>query len=122
MSFAVQSRLQPLSRHKSCSSYAPPLLILSFFFAHEKTRLGSLAESPQADLDALHIVYDPIIPATVHLAGQILLRYPRSGGPRLNLIADFLIAAHTSVQADRLAALDQGCLRSYFPCQPILGA
>jgi len=79
-------------------------------------------ETAQADLDLLHIIYDPITPAAAYLAGQIFLRYRRSGGPRLNLIPDFLIAAHASVQADRLAALDRGYLRSYFPRLPLLGA
>ncbi len=55
-----------------------------------------------------------------HLAGQIFLRYRRSGGPRLNLIPDLLIAAHASVQVDRLAALDRGYLRTYFPSLAIL--
>jgi len=77
-------------------------------------------EAAQADLDLLHILYDPITPAAAYLAGQIFLRYRRNGGPRLNLIPDFLIAAHASVQADRLAALDRGYLRSYFPSLAIL--
>ena len=77
-------------------------------------------EAAQADLDLLHILYDPIAPAAAYLAGQIFLRYRRNGGPRLNLNPDFLIAAHASVQADRLAALDRGYLRSYFPSLAIL--
>jgi predicted nucleic acid-binding protein len=77
-------------------------------------------EAAQADLDLLHVFYDPITPAAAYLAGQIFLRYRRNGGPRLNLIPDFLIAAHASVQADRLAVLDRGYLRSYFPTLAIL--
>ncbi len=77
-------------------------------------------EAAQADLDLLHVIYDPITPAAAYLAGQIFLRYRRQGGPRLNLIPDFLIAAHASVQADRLAALDRGYLRSYFPALSLL--
>lgn len=77
-------------------------------------------EAAQSDLDLLHIFYDPISPASAYLAGQIFLRYRRHGGARLNLIPDFLIAAHATVQADRLAAIDRGYLRSYFPTLPLL--
>jgi predicted nucleic acid-binding protein len=97
------------------------LLISPIAFA-EFSIAYSQVETAQADLDLLHIIYDPITPAAAYLAGQIFLRYRRSGGPRLNLIPDFLIAAHASVQADRLAALDRGYLRTYFPSLPLLGA
>ncbi len=73
-----------------------------------------------AKFDSLCIAYDPITPAAASLAGQVFLRYRREGGPRTHLLPDFLIAAHASVQADRLAALDRGYLRSYFPTLAIL--
>ena len=78
------------------------------------------ATSAQNDLERLRVTYDPIAPAAAYLAGQIFLRYRRKGGPRQHLIPDFLIAAHASVQADRLAALDRGYLRTYFPSLAIL--
>ena len=74
-----------------------------------------------AEFDSLCIAYDPITPAAAYLAGQVFLRYRREGGPRTHLLPDFLIAAHASVQADRLAATDQGYLRSYFPSLVLLG-
>jgi predicted nucleic acid-binding protein len=91
-----------------------PVAFAEFSIAYPKV------EAAQADLDLLHIFYDPISPASAYLAGQIFLRYRRHGGPRLNLIPDFLIAAHASVQADRLAAIDRGYLRSYFPTLHLL--
>jgi predicted nucleic acid-binding protein len=77
-------------------------------------------ETARADLERLHIHYDPIEPAAAYLAGQIFLRYRREGGPHLDLLPDFLIAAHARVQADRLAAIDRGYLRRYFPDLPLL--
>lgn len=79
-------------------------------------------ESAQADLERLNISYEPFTPASAYLAGQVFLRYRRKGGPRQHLIPDFLIAAHASVQADRLAALDRGYFRAYFPSLPLLTA
>lgn len=90
------------------------LLICPVAFAEYSIAYPSEA-SALADLDRLNIIFEPISPASAYLAGQIFLRYRREGGPRQNLIPDFLIAAHASVQADRLAAIDRGYLRSYFP-------
>lgn len=72
------------------------------------------------DIGRLHISYDAISPQAAHLAGRIFLSYRREGGPRQHLIPDFLIAAHAAVQADRIAAVDRGYLRAYFPKLPRL--
>jgi len=90
------------------------LVISPIAFAEYSIAYPSV-DSALKDLDRLHINYDPIIPAAAYLAGQIFLRYRREGGPRLHLIPDFLIAAHASIQADRIAAVDRGYLRTYFP-------
>ncbi len=66
-------------------------------------------------LEALAIGYDDISPAAAHLAGCIHWKYRKGGGPGTHLVPDFLIAAHAQVQCDRLAAIDRGYLRRYFP-------
>lgn len=68
----------------------------------------------------LQIRYDPIGPDTAFLAGQIFQQYRKNKGPREHLLPDFLIGAHALCQADRLAALDRGYLRTYFPDLPLL--
>ena len=95
------------------------LIISPVAFAEYSIAYPSM-ESARADLDRLHIFYEPIEPAAAYLAGQIFLRYRREGGPRQNLIPDFLIAAHASVQATQLAAIDRGYLQTYFPALALL--
>lgn len=77
-------------------------------------------EVARAQFDSLCIAYDSFSPESAYLAGQVFLRYRREGGPREHLIPDFLIAAHASIQADRLAAMDRGYLRTYFPALKVL--
>ncbi len=95
------------------------LIISPVAFAEFSIAYPSL-ESARADLQRLNIHYEPIEPAAAFLAGQVFLRYRRRGGPRQHLIPDFLIAAHASVQADRLAALDRGYFRAHFPTLSLL--
>lgn len=90
------------------------LLISPVAFAEYSVAYPS-SNSALADLDRLNVVYDVISPDSAYLAGQIFLRYRREGGPRLHLLPDFLIAAHATMQAERLAAIDRGYLRRYFP-------
>ncbi len=71
-------------------------------------------------LDTLAIGYDEISAAAAHLAGSIYWKYRREGGPRTQLIPDFLVAAHAQIQCDQLAAIDRGYLRRYFPRLKIL--
>ena len=90
------------------------LIISPVAFAEYSTAYPTVA-SVQADLARIQVIYEPIKPEAAYLAGQMFLRYRREGGPRQHLIPDFLIAAHASTQADRLAAVDRGYLRTYFP-------
>lgn len=66
-------------------------------------------------LEMLAISYEDFSSESAHLAGCIHWKYRREGGPREHLIPDFLVAAHAQVQCDRLAAIDRGYLRRYFP-------
>jgi len=49
-----------------------------------------------------------------YLAGDTFKRYRQAGGPRQQLVPDFLIAAHAQIQSNRLAAIDRGYLRQWF--------
>lgn len=91
-----------------------PLLISPVAFAECSSGFPS-AEIALREFESIQVHFDPISPESAYLAGQTFLRYRREGGPRQHLIPDFLIAAHATVQADRLAAIDRGYFRRYFP-------
>ncbi len=69
----------------------------------------------------LGLVFSPTSLESAQLAGRIFRQYRRSGGPREHLVPDFLVGAHAQRQADRIAAIDRGYLRRYFPRLKVLG-
>jgi predicted nucleic acid-binding protein len=71
-------------------------------------------------LEDLGISFDSISLDSAQLAGRIFREYRGEGGPREHLVPDFLIAAHAQKQAHRIAAIDRGYLRRYFPRLRIL--
>jgi predicted nucleic acid-binding protein len=75
-----------------------------------------------AELGQLNILYSPIEKPAAFAAGRIFRAYRDAGGPRTHMIPDFLVAAHALRQADRLAAIDRGYLRAYFPSLTLLAA
>ncbi len=95
------------------------LLICPVVFAECSVGFAT-AEEAETRFDSLGLNYDAFSPRCAYFAGQIFLRYRGEGGPRHHLLPDFLIAAHACVQADRLAAIDRGYLRTYFPDLSVL--
>ncbi len=71
-------------------------------------------------LDRLGANLEPLQAEAAWHAGMTFKEYQRRGGPREFMIPDFLIAAHARTQADYLAAIDRGYLRSHFPDLDIL--
>ncbi len=65
-------------------------------------------------LELLGLKYDFIRSDTAFFAGQIYSAYRGAGGPRTNLIPDFLIGAHSIQQTNGLLTTDRGYLRRYF--------
>jgi len=80
------------------------LIISPIAFAEFSIAYPSV-ESALADLDRLHIFYDPITPAATYRAGQIFLRYRREGGPRRTFSSPLTPVCRPTVSPPSIAAI-----------------
>jgi len=72
-------------------------------------------EEVEAVLAAVALPIAPMPREALFLAGKAFLQYHQHSGSRSNVLPDFLIGAHASVEGWRLLTRDVARYRSYFP-------
>lgn len=95
------------------------LVVCPIVFAEISPAFTSSTHTLQ-NLQKIGVRYEQLEPTSAYLAGEIHTAYRQAGGPHTHILPDFLIAAHARRQADRLATVDRGYLRHYFPDLPVL--
>lgn len=71
-------------------------------------------EEMKGILSQMNLEYDDFTPEVASLAGLHWKRYRENKGSRNRMLADFLIAAHAQLKADRFLTRDRGFYRTYF--------
>jgi predicted nucleic acid-binding protein len=74
----------------------------------------------QDAMNKLSALFSPITEEAAIRAADAWRRYRAGGGPRDRIAADFLIAGHALVAADRLLTRDRGFYRRYFAGLPVI--
>lgn len=71
-------------------------------------------------LDANEIRVEPLSRSAHFLASRVWRSYRQQGGPRPQILSDFLIGAHAMTQANRLVSRDRGFYRKLFPSLSVI--
>ncbi len=72
-------------------------------------------DSLDGALSEIRVTLSPIDSSIAYEAGLRWKRYREAGGPRVRIIADFLIGAHAVATADTFLTRDTGFSSTYFP-------
>jgi predicted nucleic acid-binding protein len=95
-------------------------VICDVVFAEVCTAFDTI-EQCERFLARFQIKSESLDPASGFSASRSWMNYLKSGGKRLRILPDFLIAAHAVNQADQLLTRDGGFFRTHFPKLNVVG-
>jgi predicted nucleic acid-binding protein len=78
------------------------------------------AESLDQLVEAMHLRMEEIPKAALFLAGKAFVHYRKRGGTKTQVLPDFFIGAHATVQNMALLTRDASRFKTYFPTLQVI--